>query len=376
MKQLPTNFRPLPPFQPGGLATGIGSLPFMDELPALALIGEHLPQIPHWPQLPQRGSVEHFVHQFLQPLIDFGLLIVSADQRCFDSNRKTLPERLTRFYECCLAAEEGSTRDLDRFMPPVDSAAGFYAFLEQLRSGAFPSVAAVKGQIVGPLTVGLNLNDHRNRQAYYDDELRDVLVRTLALGARSQASALLRSGVRPIIFLDDAAIGAWGSRLHLSLDRQMIRRDLDAIFSAIHSAGAIAGLHACQEIDWSIVLSTGARILSLDAYRYGESLVPYAKALKSFVEAGGVVAWGIVPTIDDPFAVTVETLFKRLNDLWVRLFGTDPNRETLVRQSLITPACGLGLLDRNRAERIYRLTDRLSRRIRETVRNQYISALS
>lgn len=345
-------------------------------MPALALIGQHLPQIPHWPQLPRRGTTEHFVHQFLQPLIDFGLLIVSAGQRYFDSDRKTLPERLTRFYECCLAAEEGSTRDLDRFMPPVDSAAGFYAFLEQLRSGAFPSVAAVKGQIVGPLSVGLNLNDHRNRPAYYDDELRDVLVRTLALGARSQASALLRSGARSIIFVDDPAIGAWGSRLHLALDREMIRRDLDAIFSAIHSAGAIAGLHACQEIDWSILLSTGARILSLDAYRYGESLVPHAKALNAFMEAGGVVAWGIVPTVDDPFAVTVETLFKRVNDLWGRLFGANANRELLVRQSLITPACGVGLLDRNRAARIYRLTDRISNRIRETVGNQRISTLS
>jgi len=85
MKRLPTNVRSLPPFQPGGLATGIGSLPLMDELPALDLIGQHLPRIPHWPQLPQPGNAEHFVHPFLQPLIDFGLLIVSAGRRYFES---------------------------------------------------------------------------------------------------------------------------------------------------------------------------------------------------------------------------------------------------------------------------------------------------
>jgi hypothetical protein len=82
---------------------------------------------------------------------------------------------------------------------------------QQLRSGAFPSVAAVKGQIVGPLTVGLTLDDHQKRPSYYDHDLQDVLVRTLALNVGCQVSALLRSGVRPIIFLDDPNIGAWGT---------------------------------------------------------------------------------------------------------------------------------------------------------------------
>jgi hypothetical protein len=50
----------LSPFSRAGRATGIGSLPYTDPLTALALIGEHLPEIPHWPQLPQRGSREHF----------------------------------------------------------------------------------------------------------------------------------------------------------------------------------------------------------------------------------------------------------------------------------------------------------------------------
>ena len=57
-------------FQPDGAATGIGSLPYTNPLVALNLIREHLPDIPHWPQLPQRGIREHFCHQFLQPLVD------------------------------------------------------------------------------------------------------------------------------------------------------------------------------------------------------------------------------------------------------------------------------------------------------------------
>ena len=61
-------------FQPGGLATGIGSLPFLEPGEALELIWQYLPDIPHWPQLPQRGSSEGFVNQFLNPLVEAGLL--------------------------------------------------------------------------------------------------------------------------------------------------------------------------------------------------------------------------------------------------------------------------------------------------------------
>ncbi|BBO85101.1 hypothetical protein DSCO28_56670 [Desulfosarcina ovata subsp. sediminis] len=81
-----------------------------------------------------------------------------------------------------------------------------------------------------------------------------------------------------------------------------------------------------------------------------------------------MVAWGMVPTLDDPYNVTVEGLHQSLMALWARLFGDRPDRETLFRQSLITPACGLGLLTSRKAGRIYRLTSGLSRRLREQER--------
>ncbi len=67
-------------FLPESLATGIGSLPYLDSEEAMALIFSELPDIPHWPQLPQQGKQEHFVHQFLQPLVDCGMLITKGDR--------------------------------------------------------------------------------------------------------------------------------------------------------------------------------------------------------------------------------------------------------------------------------------------------------
>ena len=112
-------------------------------------------------------------------------------------------------------------------------------------------------------------------------------------------------------------------------------------------------------------MESQVQILSLDAYRFGASLIPYAAQLRAFLERGGVVAWGIVPTLDDPFRESGESLLRRLDDLWDQLFPKGPDRASVLRQSMITPACGTGLLTADQAERIYRLTAEVSRRVRQ-----------
>jgi hypothetical protein len=353
-------------FQPAGQATGIGSLPFTDPHTALALICAHLPDIPHWPQLPQRGRQEHFIHQFLQPLVDCGLLCVNQEPPYLDTSAQAMADHLTAFYHLCLAAEAGDNTAINQFMPPREAAIGLYLFLETIGAGTLNTKGYVKGQIAGPLTVGLGLNDHQGRPAYYHGDLRDVIVRTLSLAAHCQTAALQQTGCVPIVFVDDPAISAWGSRLHLALDRTTIQEDLAMIFSSIRSCGGIPGFHACQAVDWSLALASGADILSLDAFRFGRSLLTYVDDMSRFLNSGGIIAWGIVPTLDDPFAVTVESLLDRLNALWELLFCGKTDRDTVVRQSMITPACGVGLLTPDQARCIYQLTAGVSRRLGDT----------
>jgi hypothetical protein len=352
-------------FLPKSMATGIGSLPYLEPEEALPLIFSTFPDIPHWPQLPQRGRQEHFVHQFLKPLVDCGMLVAEGNNWVFNTSRENNAECLTDFYTSCLPAEEGNGECLHSFVPPPEAAAGFHALIARAQSGGLNKARYVKGQIVGLLTVALELKDHQGRPAYYQGDLRDIIVRTLALNARCQASALAGFGCTPIIFIDDPAIRAYGSRLHLALNREMIIEDLNGIVSAIQSEGALAGIHSCEAIDWSLPMESQVDILSLDAYRFGVSLIPYAAQLRSFMDRGGVVAWGIVPTLDDPFGESVESLHNRLKVLWKELFPKSPDRETVLRKSLITPACGTGLLAEDRAKHIYRLTAQLSMVLRE-----------
>ena len=88
-----------------------------------------------------------------------------------------------------------------------------------------------------------------------------------------------------------------------------------------------------------------------------ESLANVAGYLVRFLEGGGRIAWGVVPT-DGPILTSSERSWRRLSDVWCELVrrGCDP---VLLRQrSLVTPQCGLGLHTPAVADRVVRLHPR------------------
>ncbi|WP_449241408.1 hypothetical protein [Desulfoscipio gibsoniae] len=350
-------------FTPRGLAAGIGSMPFVEAGPALQLIRRNMPVIPHWPQLPRRGGDEGFVHQFLDPLVRIGLLEKRGDKVVFPVDSQDWPNRLTEFYSVYLAAEAGDEKALKTFAFPPASASGFYAFMEDIRANGTGTARYLKGHLAGPLTIGFQLKDERGRLAYYEEQLRDVLVKTLAMHACWQASELSKMSLPVIIFVDEPGVRVYGSSSYITVTREMVLNDLNAVFAGIHTAGGLAGVHSCDAIDWSLLYEANLEIVNLDIYQFGESLLPYVKEMKKYLERGGVIAWGIVPTLDKAFDEDADTLLARLERLWTELGKRGVERVMLLRQSLITPACGTGLLEPALAERIYLLTREVSEKV-------------
>ncbi|MEW5954240.1 MAG: hypothetical protein AB1815_11050 [Bacillota bacterium] len=350
-------------FQPCGLATGIGSLPFLEPEEALKLIWQYMPGIPHWPQLPRRGGSEGFVNQFLNPLVKAGLLAFEGDSYVFDTTRPDWPDRLTDFYTVYLAAESGDLEALASFAFPPASAAGFYAFMKDIEKNGTRQARYLKGHLAGPLTIGFQLKDRRGRLAYYEDQLRDLLVRTLAMHARWQAATLSGMGLPAIIFVDEPGIGVYGHSMYITVTREMILADLNAIFRAGHTAGGVFGVHSCDAIDWTLLYESELEIVNLDVYQFGPSLLPYARELGAYLERGGVVAWGLAPTSDRAFEEDVDSLLAKISDLWGQLSSRGVDSDRLKRQSLFTPACGAGLLEPDLARRIYELNYQVAEKL-------------
>ena len=107
-----------------GAATGIGSLPHRDPAAALAFVAETTPELPYWPQLPNRHPFEGMVAQTLGPLRG-----LEGDQLAVAVADPALEPTL----------DEGR-------------AAAWEPFLRDFPT-RFPRARAVKGQLTGPLTL-------------------------------------------------------------------------------------------------------------------------------------------------------------------------------------------------------------------------------
>lgn len=351
-------------FKPAGLVTGIGSVPYTDPELALSLIFSNMSEIPHWPQMPRMGSNEGFVFQFLNPLVKTGLIKIDKEKAYFDTEDEHWTEKQTEFYSLYMDAAEGHKEALEAFSLPEEAASGFYAFINHILKNGPGEALFFKGHLTGPLTVGFQLKDGKGRYAYYEDQLRDLLVKTLALHGRWQATRLAELGRPVILFVDEPGVSVYGNSNYITVTREMIIGDLNEIFDQIHSAGAMAGVHSCDAVDWSIFYQCRLEVVNPDVYNFGQSLLPFAKELKDFILRGGVLAQGIIPTSESAFEEDRESLMKRLNVIWRQLADKGiPEREMML-QTMITPACGTGLLDPDLAVRIYRLSREMAAAVR------------
>ena len=352
------------PFEACCLATTIGSLPHTDVALGTRLMFESTPDIPSWVQFPRRAFHENMMVQFTEGVPG---LVERGDRVYFDTEAPWFTDQLIDFYARYLAATEaGDSSALDSFGLSSEYAAGFGEFTARLVEQATPPVA-VKGQVTGPFTLGTNLLDQNRRSSYYNDQLRDVIVKTVALKAMWQLAQLSPFGSQVMIFLDEPSLLGFGSQTFITVSREDIIGDINEVVAAIHERSGLAGVHCEANTDWSLLMETELDILDFDAYDHMQAITLYPAELHAFLVRGGSLGWGIVPTLDQEAASveTVESLLARFNKGVGRLVGKGLDRELLLRRALITPSCGAGgVLTEPLAERVLDLLRQLSTALR------------
>jgi len=191
---------------------------------------------------------------------------------------------------------------------------------------------------------------------------RDILVKHLLRVAQWQVAQLSRLSPNVILVLDEPYLASVGSAI-LSLSREDVIGCLDEIFDGI--PGALCGIHCCANTDWGLVLGSKVRYLSFDAYEYADSLLLYPEEVEGFLRRGGKLAFGIVPTSPEAILLeTPESLARRMENILEKFEARGIPRESVVRAALVTPACGLGTLSEEDAERAVRLSEGLAALLR------------
>jgi len=352
-------------FQPRGLPALIGSLPLADHVEACQLVLEYTPQIPLWIQLPAHKQ-EGMVTQFMPGLPG---ICSTAERVCIDTDQDNFDNDILKFYEDYMAVVDGDT-DLfeSRFSLSEETARGFFVFVESLKSLSSPPIA-VKGQITGPFTFCTGILDQNKKAIIYDAQLKDAAVKLLALKSRWQVQQLKQFDCPVIIFLDEPALAGFGSSEFISISRDDIAQSLAEVIAAVHAEDGLAGVHVCANTDWTLVLDSAADIVSFDAYSYFDRFILYSDRIKAFLDAGKMIAWGMVPTLkaDELTNATTESLVNQWHQKAVQVEKLGIDSDRLITQSLITPSCGAGSLSIQQALKVLKLTREVSEQIRQNI---------
>jgi hypothetical protein len=117
---------------------------------------------------------------------------------------------------------------------------------------------------------------------------------------------------------------------------QPARADMASFFSMIERP---RGVHLCGNPDWDFLLGMDLDILSLDVYTNSEVFVSYARSIRKFLDRGGILVWGVVPTNFEPFEKeSITSLISRLQEMWLALDKTGIDQDFLLSRSLLSPA--------------------------------------
>lgn len=344
-------------FKPYCLATAIGSFPHDKPSQACDLILENIPDIPLWPQLPNADFREEMEIQYCEGLPC--VVIDEGSRRMFFDTSGDLTADLEKFYENYMA------ENLDYFQISSAFSRGVYEMKKRLNEKDRPSPMYFKSHVTGPVTTGLGRVDENKKAIFYNDVLRDVIVKGMEMKARWLLKKFEFLGSRQMCFIDEPILSGFGSSTYVSVQRSDVVSHLKDVIEAIHKEESLAGIHCCGNTEWTILIDAGVDIISFDAYEFGETISYYPDNVRNFLGNGGVLAWGIVPTSEKVNQETPESLIKKLKNVIENLAGKGIDKNLIWERCLLTPSCGTGSLSIELSEKIFIMLSEISRVLRE-----------
>jgi len=334
----------------------VGSLPLTDPDEAVAFVLRYTPEVIAWPQLPRRSYLENMYVQFAEGLP--GLVIDTEKERLFVYDEPPTDELLA-------LAERLASDDPQAFAISPEYAAGLEALTRALT--ATPTQAPfVKGQVTGPVSLGLSIPREDRRALFYDDTLRDAAVQLLAGKARWQNDLLARLAPdsTPIVMVDEPYLTQAGSAL-ISIPEDISLPALETCLSAIDG---LAGIHVCGGTDWAGLTRLSVDLLDFDAADHLDSILTQREAVAAFLQQGGLLCWGVVPNDQRAGEWTAEEAGRRvLTGAEALAAAGAPTAETILAGSFVAPACGTGALTRPAAEAVFTLTAQTSSWLRARI---------
>ena len=227
--------------------------------------------------------------------------------------------------------------------------------------------AAIRGQLEGPISFGFNVLDENERPILFNDTVRPFILEFMAKRINVQLSKLRARNANAFMFVDEPGMQFLFSAMAGYGDIRA-KADLDEFFAMVDRP---RGIHLCGNPDWDFLLGLDLDVLFLDIYTNAEIFSAYAKSIRKFLDRGGTIVWGIVPTGVEAFEKeNFQSLVSQLENVWRVLRERGIDSDLLLSRSFLSPAtCCLVNPDREKTvEKAFDQIRRISRLMREHYR--------
>jgi hypothetical protein len=308
--------------------------------------------IPFWPQLP---LYSYYEDMYVQASEHFPGIVLDMERRTL---RFSMEKFIAEFEEAMAHFDEPGYFDISTTYSVV-----YHRFLE-MDLGDRP---AIRGQLEGPISFGLNVLDQDDRPILFDDTVRTFMLEFMARRINVQLGRLKERNPNAFMFVDEPGLQFLFSAMSGYGD-VAARADMETFFAMVDRP---RGVHLCGNPDWDFLLGLDLDILSLDVYTHGEIFANYGGSIRRFLDRGATLVWGIAPTNVEPFEKEgLSSLEGRLEEIWSALGRKGIDRDFLLSRSLLSPAtCCLVNPDREKTvERAFAFIKTLSARLRERFR--------
>jgi len=336
---------------PGNLlTTAMGVMPHTDVARALELAQSM--DVPFWPQLPH---FSYYEDMYVQASENFPGIVLDIEKRTvrfsMDKFIKELEEALARF------------DDPDFFDISPTYSDVYHRFLKLDLSDR----PAIRGQLEGPISFGFYVLDQDKRPILFDDTVRSFMMDFMAKRLNVQLGHLKKMNPNAFLFVDEPGLQFVFSAMSGYTD-QNAKAYLNEFFAIVDRP---RGIHLCGNPDWEFLLDLDLDVLSLDVYTNAEVFSCYAASIQKFLNRGGLIVWGIVPTGYEAFQQEqIPSLIHRLENVWKILWSKGIDRELLINRSMLSPAtCCLINPDRERTvERAFAAVKQMARQLKDAYR--------
>ncbi len=308
--------------------------------------------VPFWPQLP---NLNYYEDMYVQAAEHFPGIILDLEKKTL---RFSIDKFIGEFEETMSHFEDPAYFDISEQYSQV-----YHEFLAK----DLCDKPAIRGQLEGPISFGFNVLDQDDRPILFDDSIRPFMFEFMAKRINVQLARLKERNANAFMFIDEPGLQFIFSAMSGYGD-QKAKSDLDTFFSMVDGP---RGIHLCGNPDWEFLLGLDMDILSMDIYTNAEIFSSCGGSIRKFLDRGGVIVWGIIPTGFESFSKeSLGFLSMKLEGIWQHLCKKGLDIEYLLSRSMLSPAtCCLVNQDGGQTvNKAFAMVNQLSRTLREKYR--------